>query len=211
MTRKSKAAELDRVYDIAVTGRNVLVTDSMKNYAMEKISKIERFSRRIIDVNVIMDIQKLEHRVDILCLVNNVKFKSSAFSDDMYASIDKAVDKLTEQLRRYKTRAQEHHSVTHEDVAMNVNIYSSALDTELQDLNEELEEDADRERSDAYRPHKIVNVDTMPLRTLTNDEAILKMDFFPRDFMIFRSEEDLKIKAIYRRQDDHYGIIEVEK
>lgn len=211
MSRKSKAAELERAYDISITGRNVLVTDAMKNYAMEKISKIERFSHRIIDVNVIMDIQKLEHRVDILCWVENSKFKSSASSDSMYASIDKAVDKLTEQLRRHKTRVQEHQSTTHEDVAMNVNIYSPLTEDELIDFNEDIENSHDRQLIDRYRPHKIVNKESKPLKTLNNNEAILKMDLSGESFLIFRCEEDQKIKVIYRREDGNYGIIEPEK
>ena len=35
MNRKSRAVELERAYDINVTGRHVLVTEAMKNYAMK--------------------------------------------------------------------------------------------------------------------------------------------------------------------------------
>ncbi len=208
MSRKTKALELERAYDITITGRHILVTDAMKNYAMEKIAKIERFSHRIIDVNVIMDIQKLQHRVDILCWVNNLKIKASASSLDMYASIDKAVDRLTEQLLKHKDRMQDHHSTTHEDVAMNENIYSPLSDDELLDFNEAIDGVHDRELYEKYRPHKIVNREKRPLKMLNHDEAILKMDLSGDSFMIFHSEEDQKIKVIYRRKDGNYGIVE---
>jgi putative sigma-54 modulation protein len=212
MSRKSKAVELERAYDINVTGRHVLVTEAMKNYAMEKIAKIERFSHRIIDVNVIMDIQKLEHRVDILCWVDNLKIKSSASSEDMYASMDKAVDKLTEQLRRHKDRVQDHHSKTHEDMAMNVNVYQPLSGDDLFDINQEIDHDGDSQLLDKYRIHEIVNVETKPLKMLTHHEAILKMDLSEnKSFMLFLSEEDQKIKLIYRRSDGNYGIIEPER
>src|SRR5690349_4075621 len=114
MSRKSKAAEfINEGYDVHITGRNVLVTDTMKDYAIEKISKIDRFSNRIIDVNVIMDIQKLEHRCDITLWIENTKIKVSASSEAMYASIDKAIDRLLEQLRRYKEKARDHQSIGH--------------------------------------------------------------------------------------------------
>ena len=77
-----------------MTGRHVLVTDAMKDYAVDKIVKIDRFNARIIDVTVVMDIQKLEHRVDITMKVDHIFIKASASSDNMYASIDKAVDRL---------------------------------------------------------------------------------------------------------------------
>src|ERR1700733_6944085 len=125
MSRKSKALEFaDDVYDITVTGRNVQVTDPMKNYAIDKISKIDRFHHRILNVNVVMDIQKLDHRVDIILKFDNQKIKVSARSEDMYASIDKAVDRLKNQIRRYKEKFQNHHSISHEDIAMSVNIYT---------------------------------------------------------------------------------------
>jgi putative sigma-54 modulation protein len=211
MSRKTKAQELERAYDITVTGRHILVTDAMKNYAMDKISKIERFSSRIIDVNVIMDIQKLQHRVDILCWINNLKIKASASSVDMYASIDKAVDRLLEQLLKHKDRMQDHHSTTHEDLAMNENVYSPLSDDELSDFNEIIEGGQDRELLEKYRPHKIVDKETRPIKILNHSEAILKMDLSGDPFLIFQSEEDHEVKIIYRRGDGNYGIVEWQK
>lgn len=211
MNRKAKAAELERAYDITVTGRNVLVTEAMKNYAMEKISKIERFSHRIIDVAVIMDIQKLQHRVNILCWVNNLKVKASASSDNMYASIDKAVDKLIEQLLKHKNRVQDHQSTTHEDIAMNEEVYSPLSDDELLDYNEDIAEEYDKELFEAYRPHKVVSRESKPVKILNLDEAILKMDISGDYFMIFYNEATRQINVIYRRSDGNYGIVETQK
>jgi ribosome hibernation promoting factor len=209
MTRKSKAAEfVQESWDVQVTGRNVLVTDSMKDYAIEKLSKIERFSNRIVDINVIMDIQKLDHRVDIIAKVDNVKIKSHAASEQMYASIDMAVAKLTEQLRRYKTRIQDHQSLGHEEVAMQVNVYAPPTEEEL--INEEIEAENAQVEIDRFKLHKVVKQETRPLKTLTQNEAIIKMELSGDHFLIFRSEEDCKLKVIYRRSDDHYGIIAVE-
>lgn len=206
MGRKSKASEfVQEGWDIQITGRNVLVTDPMKDYAMEKISKIERFSNRIVDVNVTMDIQKLEHRVDIIVKIDNAKIKSHAASDNIYASIDLAVAKLLEQLRRYKTRIQNHHSVGHEEVAMHVDIYASPSEEDL--INDEIEAENANKAIDRYQPHKIVAQETRPLKTLTYNEAIIKMELSGDNFMIFRSEEDRKLKVIYRRSDGNFGII----
>lgn len=206
MGRKSKASEFVKEgWDIQITGRNVLVTDSMKDYAMEKISKIELFSKRIVNVNVIMDIQKLEHRVDIIVKIDNLKIKSHAASDSMYASIDLAVAKLLEQLRRYKTRIQDHQSVGHEEVAMRVDIYAAPSEEQL--VNDEIEAENANTAIDRYTPHRIVAQETKPLKTLTHNEAIIKMELSGDAFLFFRCEEDRKLKVIYRRSDGNYGII----
>lgn len=212
MSRKSKAAEyLEEAYAVTVVGRNVLVTDSMKDYAMSKVSKIERFSHRIIEVLVTMDVQKLEHRVDIIAKVDNVRLKSSASSTDMYASIDKAVNKLTIQLRRYKTRITDHHQApTHEQLAMNVNIFKPLGEDVVLEFNEDIDAENARAQADSFNFHSIVSKETKPLRTLTHTEAIIKMELTGDSFMIFRCEEDRKIKVIYRRDDGNFGVIEPE-
>ena len=109
MKGKAKAAEFQNdTYNIEVKGRHVLVTDGMKSYATDKVSKIDRFSSRIIDVIITMDIQKDEHRVDVDLKVDHIRIRSHAASGDMYASVDMAVDKLKKQLTRYKKRIQDH-------------------------------------------------------------------------------------------------------
>lgn len=209
MSRKSKAEEfVDDKYDVVVTGRNVLVTDAMKNYAIEKVSKIDRFGHRVVDVNVTMDIQKIEHRVDIMLKIDNTLIKSSAATEDMYISIDRAVDKLMEQIRRFKTRVCDHQSIGHADVAMNVNVYTPL--EELQEYNDEIEEENIKSLIERFKPHKIVSQETRPLKTLNLNEALLKFELSGEPFLLFRGEEDRKLKVIYKRNDGNFGVIEPE-
>lgn len=207
MSRKAKAAEfLEEAYDIQVTGRHLAVTQPMKDYAIQKISKIERFSHRIVDVVVTMDIQKLDHRVDIIAKIDNVRLKSSGSSTDMYASIDIAVDRLTEQLRRYKSRVVDHHP----HININENVYRPSNEEGLLELNDEIEAENNRRLAESFTLHPIVKKEVRPLRTLTTSEAILKMELNGDHFMLFRCEEDRKLKVIYRREDGNFGIIEPE-
>ncbi|NGX42712.1 MAG: putative sigma-54 modulation protein [Chlamydiae bacterium] len=211
MKGKEKAAEFtDEGYKIIVTGRDVTITDAMKAYAIEKVSKIERFSTRIIDVQVTMDIQKLQHRVDIVLSVDHIKIKSRASSTDMYASIDKAVEKIERQLRRYKKRIQDHAAKALNIVDLKVNVLKLPDEEELIDINMDIEDENQRSIMEKYKLHEIVKQKTIPLKTLTCDEAILRMELTRDAFLIFRSEEDQKLKVIYRRKDDNFGVIEVE-
>lgn len=211
MSKKSKAIEFAQdVYEIHVTGRNVLVTEAMKDYAIEKISKIEKFFDRIIDVMVTMDIQKLDHRVDIVFKVNNLKIKSHATTNDMYASIDLAVNKLERQVLKYKNRLQQHHTKGVSEIDMNVNVIENHKYDDDFDINDQIDEENSRQIVDVFKPHKIVAREKRPLRQLTVDEAIMKMDLSQDVFMIFRCEEDRKIKVIYRRKDGNFGLFEPE-
>lgn len=209
MSRKAKALEfVNEGYDIAITGRNVLVTDAMRDYAVEKIAKIERISPRVVNVNLTMEIQRFEQRVDIVAKINNLKVKSHAVTDDMYASIDKAVEKLEAQLRKYKTKIQNHHARGVKSIDMNVNVVRPHLDDDLADVNSEIEDETIKEDVALYRPHKIVAQEKKSLKHLTFDEAIMKMELSQDAFLMFISEDDQKVKIIYRRKDGNYGVIE---
>ncbi|MGK5594158.1 MAG: ribosome hibernation-promoting factor, HPF/YfiA family [Parachlamydiaceae bacterium] len=212
MSRKAKALEfVNDQYDIGITGRNVLVTDAMKNYALEKLSKVERISPRIVEMNLVMDIQRVDHRVDIVAKINNLKIKSQAVTDDMYASIDKAVDKLEAQLLKYKNKIQDHHARGVKSIDMNVNVIQPHRNDATVEVNDEIEDENFRQEVDSYRPHAIVAKETRPLKYLTYDEAIMKMELSQDAFLIFINEADRKTKVIYRRKDGNYGIIEPEQ
>lgn len=201
MNRKAKALEfVDAEYNIQITGRHLQVTESMKDYAREKISKIERFNHRISEINVIMDVQKLDHRVEIIVKTGNLKMKSSASTSDMYASIDKAVEKLEAQVLRYKSKMQDHHAKTHPAVDMTIDVIQPQQD------DEEIEE-LDHIKT-PFKPYHVVQQEVISVKTLTFDEAIFKMEFSDAPFMIFKNEADQKLKIIYRNKDGNYGIIE---
>ncbi|MCB1148727.1 MAG: ribosome-associated translation inhibitor RaiA [Chlamydiia bacterium] len=209
MKGKAKAVEFENEeYNIIVKGHHVLVTDAMKNYAIEKVSKIERFSTRIIDVSVTMDIQKNEHRVDIDMRVNHVHIRSHASTTDMYVSIDQAIDRLKKQLRRYHSRLAEHQAKGIAMVDMNVNVVRRYND-DLSEINEDIEDENQRQLFEEYQP-QVVSQETRPLKTLTMEEAVMRLDLSDDPFLLYRSEEDQKLKVIYRREDRDFGIIEPE-
>lgn len=209
MKGKAKAVEFENEeYSIHVVGRNVAVTEAMKNYAIEKVSKLERFSNRIIDVTITMDIQKVEHRCDIDIRVNHVKIRSQGVAEDMYASIDLAVDKLSKQIRRYHKRLSDHQARPIAMVDMNVNVIQRYQD-DLAEINDEIESETQRKMIEDYQ-HEVVSQETLPLKTLTLDEAVMRLDLSGDHFLVYWSEEDNRLKIIYRRNDQNFGIIEPE-
>ncbi|MCB1119238.1 MAG: ribosome-associated translation inhibitor RaiA [Chlamydiia bacterium] len=212
MTNKAKAAEFaDETYQIHVIGRNVLVTDAMKNYVLEKITKVEKFSNHIIEVNVTLDIQKLDHICDIVLKVGHTKIRCEASSEDMYASIDLAMDKLHHQLSRWKTKITDHHNRPLGKIDMNVNVLRPHREDDLKEINDQIEEKSIQQEIETYRPHQIVDRRTRPMLSLTYDEAIMKMELSQDAFLIFRAEDekDHGIKVIYRHDDGDYGVIDV--
>lgn len=211
MSRKERAEMfVDEGYNATVTGRHILVTDAIKAYAIEKLSKIERFSPRLIDVEFILEVQRAEHRAEIIMQFNDVKIVSHATTDDMYASIDLAVEKIQSQIRRYKSKIQDHHAKSLKGIDLNVNVIQPHRDSDLEEINGDIEEANQNSLLDHYGVHRVVAKETLPMKTLTLDEAIMKLDLSGNSFLIYRNEEDHKIKVIYRRKDGNFGVIEPE-
>lgn len=211
MSNKAKAAEfVQEGYQINITGRNITITDAIRNYFLDKITKIERFTDRVVHMNVTFDVQRELQVCHVNLKMNNINVLSEGSTTNMYASIDLAVDRLEKQLIRYKDKIKDHQTRDVATVDMNVNVLQPHRNDDLHDINDDIEEYNHQELFDAYRPHTIVDRDTIPLKRLTYDEAVMKMDLSGDVFLIFRSEHDQKIKVIYRRKDGNYGVIEPE-
>ncbi len=198
----------DREYPIHVIGRHVDITEPMKSYAVDKLVKIERFGGRVIETTVIMDIQKLVHSVDFLVNMNNTMIKVTGRSENMYTSVDQAIARLESKLRRYMKRLNEHHAKGLAEVDLNVNVIERI--TLLDEVNDQIEEENLHQVEEELRPHQIVSREKQRLKTLNQEEAIMKMELTEAPFLIYRGEEDRKLKVIHRRDDGNYGVIEAE-
>jgi len=192
-------------YPIHIIGRHVEVSAPMKTYAIEKLTRIERFGGRVVDATIIMDIQKLVHTVDFVIDVNNTKIKVKGQSENMYASVDMAIARLEGKLRRYLKRLHEHHKKGVSFKEMTVNVIRT-----VDDINDQIEEENLKAIEEDLKPHEVVAKETRPLKQLNQHEAVMKMELSDDHFMIFRGEEDKKLKVIYRCSDGNYGIIEAE-
>ncbi len=196
-------------YRIDIVGRNLEVTEPIRAYVWNKLSKIERFHNHIMYIHINLEIQKLEHSCVIIAKFGHIKVKVQAASTDMYATIDRAIDRLQEVLSRYKSRIQDHHKKDLSHVDMQVEILKRPLD-ELEAINDEIEAVSAEKEWKKYAPHAVVGVETKPLKILNLSEAIMKMDLSGDQFLIYRAEEDKKLKVMYRRTDGDYGLIQPE-
>lgn len=102
---------------ISLTGRHVSVTDSIKNHAEEKVSKLLKFYDRIQSIEVILDHESGLNKVEVIIEAEQRNtFVAQESHEDMYAAVDLVVDKLERQLIRHKERHRDRkHSGKHSD------------------------------------------------------------------------------------------------
>lgn len=195
-------------YTIYIVGKHIELTEAIRTYVWEKLSRIEKIADHIIDVHVVLDAQKLEKTCSILMDFIRFHIKVSVGRENLYEAIDKAVDRVIKLIRRYKTKLQSYRNKDLSTVDIHVNVIKPLQD-DLKAINDDIEAENAKQERQRYELHKIVSKETLPLKMLTQDEAVMKMEITSEPFMIFKSEEDQKIKIIYRREDENYGIVQV--
>lgn len=200
-------------YTIQVVGKRFQVTDAIRNYVLEKLSKIDRFADHILDVVVTLDVQKLEHSVDIVMKFNHFQIKVHSSMENIYSAIDKASYRVMRLIKKYKQQLQEHRAASMGTVDLNVNVleHQRSEEEEIESINDAIEDLNFWEDVEKYKPHEVVSQETITLTILNQNEAVMKMELSGDSFMVYRAEENQKLRVIYRRDDDNFGIIEAEK
>ena len=90
--------------NLKLTGNHVEITDAMRDYVTSKISKIKRHFDHVIDVSVILSVEKLKQKAEANVHIRGKDIFVEAYSEDMYASIDILVDKLDRQILKHKEK-----------------------------------------------------------------------------------------------------------
>lgn len=85
--------------NISITFRQMDATDAVKGYATEKIAKLQKFLRRPLHGQVTLSCQKTIHLAEADVHAGGAHFHAHEESEDMYASIDRLIDKLERQIR----------------------------------------------------------------------------------------------------------------
>lgn len=197
-------------YSVAITGKNVQVSEAMETYILEKLSKLERFANHILDVTVTLEIQKVTHTVSIGMKFLHFRINVQAQTEDIYSAIDNATAKLYKLIQKYKTKLQNHRHQHLAEVDLNVNVLRPRKVDEIEDINDEIEKKNLEEEEEKYKFHNVVAKESMPLKMLTQEEAIMKMELSGETFLIYKGEEDQKLKVIYRRQDNNFAEVFIE-
>lgn len=88
--------------NVSITFRHMEPTDSLKAYAAEKVSRLQKFLRQPMVAKVTLSLEKLEHSVEVQIQSGGQWYEAKEVSEDTYASIDVVIDKLERQIRHQK-------------------------------------------------------------------------------------------------------------
>lgn len=176
--------------EVMVTGRHVSVTQAMKDYARDKVKKCEKFRPSIQRVHIVMDVEKIRHKVEINASASrHINIHVEDVSDDMYKSIDSCLDKLTQQMRKYKGKVQ-HHKLKEAE--------KSKRDKALMGSGELIEEE----------PQSIsIHRQALSRKPMSLEEALLELKALEDDFLVFFNSETQAASVLYRITKNRCGYI----
>lgn len=178
---------------INVTGRHVEVTAPLKEYAIKKVEGLHLDSPRIIEAQVILDVQKYRHIAEvILHCANHITLEAVSESTDLYAAIDEVMGKIAQQMRKFKTRIMRQNRPRRAEVR---NFKEKILSVDTVAEQPETEP-------------KVVETETYTVRPMYVDEAVLQLEVSTREFIVFTNASTEKVNVLYRRKDKGFGLIE---
>jgi putative sigma-54 modulation protein len=94
--------------NVQVSGHHVEVTPAIRGYVLTKLERIQRHFDHVIDINVILSVEKLKQKAEINVHVRGKDIYVESNEEDMYAAIDLMMDKLDRQIIKYKDKAFAH-------------------------------------------------------------------------------------------------------
>jgi len=180
-----------------VHGRNVEVTDWIREYLDKKVGKLERFLPQVNDARVELTHNATRAAEDrytaqITVWTNGQILRAEESTSDILASIDATVDKMSRQIRRFKGRRfQERRRA------------SAAATAEAQMAATMIEEAPDEEEFG-----HIIRRKEFALEPMDEEDAVAQMELLGHDFFVYYDMNDKAVNVLYRRRDGQYGLLQ---
>ena len=170
---------------IHIVARKMKMTDAIKTFIEERLSKLQDYVSDIVWAQVIVSVEKKLHNADVVLHVGNQTMKASASTDELYSAIDKVMTKMEAQIKKYNGRRNEHRA---EDV-----------------ISEE-------ETVSLIGPSiNFTVVKDVPLKAMSKDEAVIEMEKQGYTFWLYQDRDEKQLQLVFKRMDGTYGLLQPVK
>jgi putative sigma-54 modulation protein len=180
--------------ELYIKGKNVEVTDRLREYVEKKIGRLDRYLPTITEAHVELsseDTKAAQHRqvCQVTLRSNGVILRAEERSDDMFNAIDIVLDKMNRQIARYKGKRADRWRGG-----------GTIVEPSPAELEAEMEEETT----------SIVRRKRFSMSPMQPEEAIEQMELLGHDFYVFYNADEGAINVLYRRKDGDYGLLQPE-
>ena len=175
---------------LQVKGKNLEVSESIRRYAEEKMSKLGRQLHELTQVELELFVEKnpsisANQVAEATIFTKGPTLRAREASTDMKSSIDQLTEKLLRQIEHYRAKRSRRHA------------RGNGVPPPGGPMS--IEEEAGP---------RIVKTKHFAVKPMSAEEAVLQLELVGHDFFVFRSDESGEVNVIYRRRDGGYGLIE---
>jgi putative sigma-54 modulation protein len=178
---------------VNITFRHLEPTDALKTHVRERVAHVGKFIDRPSEAHAVLHVENLDHHAEITVKAGRFRLRGTGRSQDMYASIDAAADRIEKQLKKHKSKLSDHHKANGSTESQPVEVRHDVLD---------ILEHPDRPS------HRVVKSRQFQAKPMGVDEAILQLELLDARFYVFQNAKDHAINVVYRRDDGNFGLIE---
>lgn len=179
-----------------VTFRHMKPSEPIREYVDEKVGKLDKLlDENNCEAHVVLSVEKLEQLAHLELIIGGaLRVRADERSENMYSSIDLAVDKLVKQVKRYRSKVRDLHRSD-----------TKAWEIPYQVLH--LPKSGDEE-APTFESPQVVRTETMVAKEMNRDDALVQMDLLNSDFLVFTDAKSQQLNVMYRLPDGQYGLIE---
>lgn len=168
-----------------ITGKNINVTNGLRNQVEDKIGKLERYFTPNTEIHVTLSVEKDRQKIEVTIPVKGSIIRAEQESEDMYASIDMVEEIIEKQLKKYKNKI--------------IDSKQAGEGLSRAFLDEDYDED------DSIQ---IDRVKRFAIKPMDPEEACVQMELLGHSFYVFRNSETDEVNVVYKRKRGAYGLIE---
>jgi putative sigma-54 modulation protein len=175
--------------NITTTARHYQLTPVLKEYAESKVRQLTKYFDNIVNAHIIFELEKYRHAVEVSIHVNGKDFNGREVSEDMYVSVDRVVEKLEVQIRKYKGKR------------------FNKKTPKLADIRVSLPPDEEPEEAPPQE-NEIIPVDPIEFPVLSVGEAVERLKADGKGFSVFSNKDTRRVTVLFKRDDGTLGLIE---
>lgn len=198
---------------LSTTFRHMEASQAVREYSEEKLEKIRKyFHKEPIAAHAVFSVERgFNHVADInITLPSGLVINAKETTEDMYSSIDLAVARIERQVRKWKEKIRDHKP---HDTEISLRERVISADT-IEPQNGSPLEQHQPPRSPAppaALPFNVVTEETLTVRTLKVQDAVMQLNLRGDQFLVFSDAESHGICVVYRRKDGNYGLIHTSR
>lgn len=187
--------------NVKITGRHMEMSDALKSYIENALDKLTHHFDKIINADVVLDVEKHRHICEININANGMRIHSKEVSPDMYASVDAVIEKLDRQIRKFKDKIRNHKPRSIEETRKYKHI--------ILEVKDEMEKGEGVSQEEVtVIPHEILHREQVVLKPMSVDEALMQIQLLEEPFLVFINVETSQVNVLYPRGNNTYGLIE---